>query len=90
MTDTLFARADIDALLAGRHPDPFACLGPHDDPVILFVRAEARERVGMAAGEQRVDVGAREQRVGHGFPPSSGSTPSPSRRSTSAASPPTG
>ncbi|WP_428840316.1 GlgB N-terminal domain-containing protein, partial [Burkholderia territorii] len=39
MTDTLFDRRDIDALLAGRHPDPFACLGPHADAGRTVVRA---------------------------------------------------
>ncbi|UEP32427.1 MULTISPECIES: 1,4-alpha-glucan branching protein GlgB [unclassified Burkholderia] len=39
MTDMLFDRSDIDALLAGRHPDPFACLGPHADAGRVVVRA---------------------------------------------------
>nr|MBN3728285.1 1,4-alpha-glucan branching protein [Burkholderia sp. Ac-20379] len=29
MSEMLFDQADIDALLDARHPDPFACLGPH-------------------------------------------------------------
>ncbi|MDI9681303.1 GlgB N-terminal domain-containing protein, partial [Burkholderia cenocepacia] len=47
MTDTLFARADIDALLAGRHPDPFACLGPHeqDDRIVVRALLPGAERV---------------------------------------------
>ena len=39
MTGTLFERSDIDALLAGRHPDPFACLGPHGQAGQAVVRA---------------------------------------------------
>ncbi|MEC4600556.1 GlgB N-terminal domain-containing protein, partial [Burkholderia vietnamiensis] len=39
MTDTLFDRRDIDALLGGRHPDPFACLGPHGEAGRTVVRA---------------------------------------------------
>ncbi|WP_457766326.1 GlgB N-terminal domain-containing protein, partial [Burkholderia contaminans] len=39
MTGTLFERSDIDALLAGRHPDPFACLGPHGQADQVVVRA---------------------------------------------------
>ncbi|MCA8505267.1 1,4-alpha-glucan branching protein GlgB [Burkholderia multivorans] len=39
MTDALFDRADIDALLGARHPDPFACLGPHAHDGGTIVRA---------------------------------------------------
>ncbi|MBU9204063.1 1,4-alpha-glucan branching protein GlgB [Burkholderia multivorans] len=39
MTDALFDRADIDALLGARHPDPFACLGPHAHDGRTIVRA---------------------------------------------------
>lgn len=39
MNDDLFDRADIDALLAARHPDPFACLGPHRVANRVVVRA---------------------------------------------------
>ncbi len=37
MTPTL-ARAEIDALVRGMHPDPFAVLGPHDTPGGLVIR----------------------------------------------------
>ena len=30
---------EISALAAGRHPDPFAVLGPHDAPEGLVIRA---------------------------------------------------
>ncbi|CAN0626619.1 1,4-alpha-glucan branching enzyme [Burkholderia multivorans] len=39
MTDALFDRADIDALLDARHPDPFGCLGPHRVANRVIVRA---------------------------------------------------
>jgi len=32
------ARAEIDALVRGMHPDPFAVLGPHDTPAGLVIR----------------------------------------------------
>ncbi|KVC58999.1 1,4-alpha-glucan branching protein GlgB [Burkholderia stagnalis] len=39
MSADLFDRADIDALLEARHPDPFACLGPHRVGDRIVVRA---------------------------------------------------
>ncbi|MBN8905390.1 MAG: 1,4-alpha-glucan branching enzyme, partial [Rhodospirillales bacterium] len=39
MTAWRAAESEIDALLAARHPDPFALLGPHETPAGLVVRA---------------------------------------------------
>ncbi|OXI64490.1 1,4-alpha-glucan branching enzyme [Burkholderia sp. AU28863] len=59
MTDTLFERADIDALLAGRHPDPFACLGPHEqaDQVVVRALLPGAERV-RALSPDGAELGA--------------------------------
>jgi len=35
---SMLARADIDALVQGMHPDPFAVLGPHDTAAGLAIR----------------------------------------------------
>lgn len=78
-----FRRQRVHAFRAGQQ-----CA--HDDLIGLPVRAEARERIGMTAGEQRIDIGSFEQRPGHCLPPSSDAPPSSSNRSTSAARPPTG
>ena len=54
MTGTLFERSDIDALLAGRHPDPFACLGPHGQAGSSFAPCcPARKRACAVAGRRR-------------------------------------
>ncbi|EGC98778.1 glycogen branching enzyme, partial [Burkholderia sp. TJI49] len=58
MTDTLFDRADIDALLAARHPDPFACLGPHvvADRVVVRALLPGAERV-RAVSDDGAELG---------------------------------
>src|ERR1700754_2989521 len=35
---TMLAREEIDALVRGMHPDPFAVLGPHDTDSGLVIR----------------------------------------------------
>ncbi|ABM52676.1 carbohydrate-binding module 48 family protein [Burkholderia mallei NCTC 10247] len=53
MTDAPFDRADIDALLDARHPDPFACLGPHrvgDATVVRTLLPGALRVRAIAAG----------------------------------------
>lgn len=53
MTDAPFDRADIDALLGARHPDPFACLGPHrvgDATVVRTLLPGALRVRAIAAG----------------------------------------
>jgi 1,4-alpha-glucan branching enzyme len=57
-------KSDLDALLAGAHPDPFRVLGPHrvgDDLVIRVLRPDAKEvhivdqaNAGEAVAAQRV------------------------------------
>lgn len=87
------ARERTEFVAVGRHRPHALRAGQqraHDDPAGVGVWAETRERVRMAAGEQRVDVGAVEQHVGHRLPPWSGARSVASRRSISAASPPTG
>ena len=39
MTEWRTSEADIAAILAARHPDPFAILGPHETPAGLVIRA---------------------------------------------------
>ncbi|GAB7539180.1 1,4-alpha-glucan branching protein GlgB [Burkholderia sp. 3C] len=53
MSETLFDPADIDALLDARHPDPFACLGPHRVGDRRVVRA-------LLPGAHRVHAVARD------------------------------
>src|SRR5271165_1853384 len=39
MTEWRTSEADVAAILAARHPDPFAILGPHETPAGLVIRA---------------------------------------------------
>src|SRR5271157_4870477 len=39
MTEWRAAEADIAAILAARHPDPFSVLGPHETPAGVVIRA---------------------------------------------------